>query len=297
MSSSFEILGIEATFNLPLVFAVLPASRSVEVGCVPATAFLTGINSSTDNAPACGIAAGTSIPADFTFQTTDPLTNAVVGSPDTPVDVAAGEACGSPPATLVSSVLPTSRSVEVGVPATAFATIINTDSETASACTIAPVNGPSGTFLYQTTDPATKALTGTPNTPVDIPGNNGSQSFLFAITPDAPFDSAEVELDFDFDCADTGPAAVVPGLNTLLMSASSTPVPDIIALAATLTMNGMIELPGLAGSNAFAVATSNVGAAGAITASADTGTAVLPVSLFICQTEATGACLAPQTSA
>ena len=68
MSGSFEILGIEATFNLPLVFAVLAASRSVEVGGVPATALLTGINSSPDNATACGIAAGTSIPAISRFR-------------------------------------------------------------------------------------------------------------------------------------------------------------------------------------------------------------------------------------
>ena len=39
---------------------------------------------------------------------------------------------------LVASVLPTSRSVEVGSTASAFATILNTGSETATDCSIAP---------------------------------------------------------------------------------------------------------------------------------------------------------------
>ena len=42
----------------------------------------------------------------------------------------------------------------------------------------------------------------------------------------------------------------------------------------------------------FAVATVNVGASGSITASADTGSASLPVVIFLCQTDpATGQCI------
>jgi hypothetical protein len=44
---------------------------------------------------------------------------------------------------------------------------------------------------------------------------------------------------------------------------------------------------------AFAVAVSNVGASGMVTANADTGSATLPLSLNVCQTNpTTGACLA-----
>ena len=46
-------------------------------------------------------------------------------------------------------------------------------------------------------------------------------------------------------------------------------------------------------SESFAVATANVGASGAITASADTGGASLPVALFICDTDASGNCSTP----
>ena len=84
------------------------------------------------------------------------------------------------------------------------------------------------------------------------------------------------------------------GLNTLLLSASSTPVPDIVALAAADA--GRVLIPGATGTGVFAVATVNVGTAGTITASADTGSASLPLSIAICETvPATGVCLEAPT--
>ena len=47
------------------------------------------------------------------------------------------------------------------------------------------------------------------------------------------------------------------------------------------------------GQTMFAVATVNVGITGSITVSADTGGAVLPVTLTVCQTTGGGACMAP----
>ena len=83
------------------------------------------------------------------------------------------------------------------------------------------------------------------------------------------------------------------GPDTLLFSASATPVPDIVALGATLNNDGIVNIPGTTGTGVFAVATVNVGASGSITASADTGSANLPVTLTLCQTNpTTGACLA-----
>jgi hypothetical protein len=196
--------------------------------------------------------------------------------------------------TVIAAVLPTSRSVQVGNPATAFAAVINTGSTAASNCRIAPVTSVPADFLYQTTDPATNALTGTPNTPIEIAAG-AIQTFLFALTPSAPFPPTDVQLDFE--CTNTDPAPSTVGLNTLLLSASSTPVPDIVALAATLTGDGILDLPGVAGANAFAVATVNVGANGNITVSADTGDATLPMSVFVCQTNpVSGLCLAPPAS-
>jgi hypothetical protein len=193
--------------------------------------------------------------------------------------------------TLVAAVLPSSRSVQVNTAATIFATVINTHPDPAIDCSIALQNGGTGALTFQTTDPATNALTGTVNTLVDIDGGNGTQSFLLAVTPGAPLLSEDVE--FVFGCTNTQPAPVNVGLNTLLLSASVSPVPDVVALAVTPTADGIVNVPGLSGANAFAVATVNVGAAGSITATPDTATASLPLDLFICDTDALGACITP----
>jgi hypothetical protein len=80
-------------------------------------------------------------------------------------------------------------------------------------------------------------------------------------------------------------------LNTLLLSASTTPVADIVALAATPTADGIVDLPGTNGSNASAVATVNVGSTATMTASPRTSVP-LNVTMSICETNpSTGACL------
>jgi hypothetical protein len=83
----------------------------------------------------------------------------------------------------------------------------------------------------------------------------------------------------------------------LLLSGSTTPVPDIVALAATSQKDGTLHLMGTTGSNAFAVATVNVGASAQITATANTGAVTLPLAIALCQTDPTsGQCLSPPAS-
>ena len=156
---------------------------------------------------------------------------------------------------LAAAVLPASRSVQVGSAATAFATIINATSNPVQGCAIFDglVDQPE-TFTYQTTDPNTNALTGTPNTPANIPGN-GFQTFVFSTLPTGPF--APADLRISFTCSGVGSVPFIVGVNTLLLSASSTPVPDIVALGATATKDGIVHL--VSGVGAFAIATSNVG--------------------------------------
>jgi streptogramin lyase len=190
---------------------------------------------------------------------------------------------------LVAAVLPASRSVEVGNTATAFATIINSGNTAASLCTTAAISQLPATFLYQTTDPQTNALTGSPNTPTNIPAG-ASQSFVIAFTPSAAFGPTNTVLGFD--CSNIAGAPSVAGINTLELSASATPVPDIVALAASADP-GFVDIPGATGAGAFAVATVNLGSDASITAAGNTGTANLPVTLTICQTNPqSGACLA-----
>jgi hypothetical protein len=121
---------------------------------------------------------------------------------------------------------------------------------------------------------------------VDIAAG-GAQSFVFALTPTGAF--APTDVQFTFNCANADSAPINVGLNTLLLSASSTPVPDIVALGATLSNDGIVTL---ASTGVFAVATVNVGATGTITALADTGNAILPVDISLCETNpATGQCI------
>ena len=183
---------------------------------------------------------------------------------------------------LVSAILPASRSVQVGSPATAFATIINAGAGPAAACgpsidTTLPV-----TFSFRVAD-AVNNPTGAESTPANIPAG-GSQNFVFAITPQAAF--APVEIALRFTCADTMAAGMISGVNTLQMSASPDPVPDIVALAATIDNDGVVKVTD---SGVFAVAAANIGIGGQIRVDANTGATDLPLQLLICQTD-------PQTS-
>jgi len=189
---------------------------------------------------------------------------------------------------LVAAVLPLSRSVQVGSPATAFATIINAGPGDASTCTIAPAIGIPASFVFQTTNPSTNALTGTANTPANIPQGQ-AQTFVIALTPTAVF--APTNVAFTFGCANANPAPSLTGINTLNLSASTSPVPDIVALAASGDP-GYVDIPSAMGTGDFAVATVNLGSAAQITAAANTGMANLPVTLTLCQTNPTsGVCL------
>lgn len=204
------------------------------------------------------------------------------------------------PPGLVAAALPVSRSVQVGSPATAFVSVINVGAITATGVGIeihpstAPGGVPGaplpGTFGFQATDPATNLVTGTPNGAVDIlPGQTAS--FVVALAPDAPLSPTDVR--FEIKGTNTSTARIVPGLNTLLLSASATPGPDIIAIASIADGTPAVQVPGATGMAAFALATANVGGAGgSITVSADTGGTPLPLGLAICQTEpATGTCV------
>jgi hypothetical protein len=211
--------------------------------------------------------------ADFTLQTSEPTST-----------------------TIASSNLPTSRSVQVGVVASAFGTIINTGDRLAEECGMS-VKSPASLqniFEFQTVNEFNIPI-GQPNANSDIV-DGGFQGYIFWFNTAQPIDPVNVQLNYD--CANTEPAPVTLGLNTLLLSASVTPVADILALASTLTNDGVVRLPGATGSNAFAVSVSNAGSAETITAEPKPAGA-LPLVMSICQTNASGACLsspAPTTT-
>ncbi|PWU25594.1 MAG: hypothetical protein C5B48_00535 [Candidatus Rokuibacteriota bacterium] len=196
----------------------------------------------------------------------------------------------APCAFLVAAILPASRSVQVAQPATAFVSVINSGSTTANDVGIFPNNALPLNLLFQPTDPATNKPTGGPNQTVSIaPGQ--AQTYVIAVTPTDLLGPTDVS--FNFAGTNTAPVTTLTGLNTLLLSASAEPVPDIVALAATVQNDGIVHIPGNTATGFFSVATINVGAAGDITASADTGGATLPVAIALCQTNTTGGCMSP----
>jgi hypothetical protein len=197
---------------------------------------------------------------------------------------------GPAPSTAVASVLPGGRSVEVGTTATVFASMINTSASALSGCQVAlPGSAPAGlSMAYQTTDPTTNALTGSPNTPVAI-GGNGTQTFVLSFTSSGAVTADDLALQFS--CSGQAAVTSINGLNTVDLLFSSTPIPDVIALAATATNNGIVAVP-VGGAGAFAVASDNAGADGTLTVAADTGSATLPLAVNVCETTSAGQCMA-----
>jgi sugar lactone lactonase YvrE len=196
------------------------------------------------------------------------------------------------PSPLAAAVLPGTRSVKTGTLATVFATMTNTGANDLAGCAVAlgdlAVNGLR--LDYQTTNPATNAPTGTPNAPVTIKAG-ASQSFVLGFASNTAFSAPAMALDFS--CIGAAPAPVYPGLDTIDLFYSATPSADVVALSATVTGDGIVHVPA-GGAGAFAVASVNLGAGAALTVTADTGGAELPVTLTLCQTNsATGQCLSP----
>src|SRR5215510_1637260 len=103
-------------------------------------------------------------------------------------------------AQLAAAVLPSSRAVQVGAPATAYATVLNGGAVDATGCSIAPATVVSADFFYQTTNGATNQPTGTRNTPATITAH-GSQTFIIGFTPTAPIGGiALTDVTLNFTC-------------------------------------------------------------------------------------------------
>ncbi|WP_165784468.1 S8 family serine peptidase [Zhengella mangrovi] len=226
-----------------------------------------------------------------------PITSAGVTKPR--IDMLAacnalgGGTCGGTPSgPVVASVLPTARATQTGTAVTAFATIINPNATAATGCSIALPSAIAGTtFLYQTTN-ASNVPIGTANTPVNIAAG-GSQGFYFALSPTA---AASSNIPLVFDCANTAPAGTIFGVNTFQYTASTTPIADLVAIAATAGNTGYISIPGTTGQSAASVAAINIGASQTVTASV-TEQAIggtdpnMPATLTICRANSSGVCL------
>ena len=200
--------------------------------------------------------------------------------------------------TILLATLPGSRSVQVGAAASAFATIVNAGDSLATGCRISPATSIPADFSFRVSNPLNNSL-GPANTPIDIPAGD-LFTFVIVFRPTASFAPTEVVLNAD--CQNTDPAGSIVGLNTLALAASASPVPDLVALAATLNGDGIVRVSGTSGSGLFAVASVNVGASDTVTVTADTGNPAsggvvnLPIGILICQVDGLGTCLSPPAS-
>lgn len=201
------------------------------------------------------------------------------------------------PSVLVASVLPGARTVKVGTPATVFATMINAGASPLNNCQIGlPADAPAGLQIsYQTTDPATNALTGQPNQPVTIAGNDGLQTFLLSFQATAPLIASAQALKFSCDGAVVSETQWLNTVDLAFTDPTQAAQGDFIAIAAAATP-GVVSFP-TNGVGAFSVAMINNADATynnhEVSAGVDTGLAVLPITATLCQTNpATGVCLA-----
>ncbi|MBK8618542.1 MAG: hypothetical protein IPN96_15815 [Anaerolineales bacterium] len=192
-------------------------------------------------------------------------------------DIGAYEALTS--SMLVNSVLPTSRSVQVGSMATIYHTVINPNANAIQNVTLSMANAPAGTFAYQQTNCTSNAVMGPMNPSLDIP-SGGMICYVLMFTPSAAFNATDAYIRVESNAVPV--SNLYPGINTWLLRAASVAGPDIIAQTTTADLHQMA----CSGAVAFAVATSNVGAAasGDITVTANTGSASLPISVSIQET-------------
>lgn len=195
---------------------------------------------------------------------------------------------------LRSAVLPAARSGALGGgDLTVFATVINASGGTASGCRIALGSGAPASLSYRAVDAGNNAV-GASNPAFEL-GEGASASFVLAMSPQRATTGSGETVDIAFTCRNAA-AEIIPSVNTVFLSIAETPVPDVIAIAATPTGDGSLRIASHGGRAAMGVAAVNIGAPADMTVSVDNGDAALPVDFTLCQTGTDGICLSPRTS-
>jgi hypothetical protein len=207
---------------------------------------------------------------------------------------------------LFAASLPAARSGLVGgTPMTLFTTVANTNRAAASQCRIGPTSGAPFTLEYQRTD-ATNTAIGELNPTFDLAAG-AFQTFVVAYTPTRAFAGNDFFLDI---ICQNGRVTPIRGVNSVFLSASETPVPDILSIGATPSGDGVIRISSVGGISFLSAAAVNIGAGdpapdgmdapqaneATITVTADTGLANLPLDITLCETGADARCLAARST-
>ncbi len=192
---------------------------------------------------------------------------------------------------------PDARSLAIGTPGTIFVEFVNSGDETAINCRIAKPFGPPIDLAYQALD-AGGALTGTADTPADVAAG-AAQRFLVTFTATAAF---EGRIHLNYRCDNSTPF-VFEDVNDLFLTASAGDPPDLIAIFATPSGDGVMRIDTAGGAQAAGGAVVNIGSGGGsamvdVTPTFGDFDEGLGVTLSICETNpVTAACLAPPTPA
>jgi hypothetical protein len=196
-------------------------------------------------------------------------------------------------AQLFTSIAPEARTSSVGgTSATFFASAINSGATDLSNCRPAAGSFPQAQFSYQTVD-ANNQLTGTPNTPVTI-GSGATQGFLVAYAP--PTGGWQGVIDARIEC-DERDSEYVPYLSGTLVIPSSGQLPDIVAISATPSQDGVIRINRVGGRGVMAVAAVNIGAAGDVAVRPLDAQYMTGLAQFtVCETDTASQCLAEPTA-
>ena len=196
-------------------------------------------------------------------------------------------------AQLFTSVAPEARtSVTNGPTVTYFASSINSGSEALTNCRPIPGAFPAANFGYQTVD-ATNQLTGTPNTPVNIP-SGATQGFLLSYAPGATPYAGLVDGRITCDERDS---QYTPYLSGTLAIENGVQIPDVIAISATPSSDGVIRLNRIGGAGVMAVAAVNIGVAGEVRVTPQPlGTFPSIASFEVCETDAASQCIGARAS-
>lgn len=209
----------------------------------------------------------------------------------------------SPPAgRIVAATLPGARSGHVGGPdITALLSVVSRTSSPAQSCQIAaPAGAPVG-LTYRQLD-GTGAPTG-PESPLFDIVSGGTLNFVMALSPDRRTSAGGYEFMPVIACENAS-LDPIEGISSVLLNIGDAPAPDILSIAATPSGDGVIRIAVPGGVQFMTAAAVNIGigdgsgAAGevALTTTVDTGAAVLPLSLEICQIDAASICITPRSS-